>query len=568
MAMGVTCLFGAHGQALAEAAPNASAPTLSRQSLDPSGDLDKNRALEGAADDLLPAPAAGPCPLGQSPLRFTLQSVTFASDFVLARDRLASSYADKLNREIGLAEVCQIRDRAERRLYQEGFLARIEIPPQTIAQGRLELRVIAAHIESVQVHGDAGPAQERLESYIARLRGMKPFSISKAQRFLLLASQIPGIRLSAALQPAAGGEGAVDLIVFVSRKPVDAIADYQNYGSKALGRSAAVTRLDFNGFTPWGERTSLVYYSTLDHAEQEVVQLIEEVRPGSSGLTLQASASYGQSVPGSSLAALRLDGVSFVGSLGLDYPLIRSRRRNLDLSFGFDFIDQKTIFRQSDPLSVDHLRIASLGLDGRQYWRALGMLPAGMMVGQLEVRQGLRVLGASSESSDLVSRIGARSDALVARQTLKLQLNPARWLQLTGDVRGQESSRPLLAYEQFSLGVLSIGRGYDPASVTGDQAIAASLEARLLGLPAPLAGLKALASQASLIGFYDEGSVSNHIATSAGRTLRSAGLGLSVPVGRRFHLDFTYAHPFDRVSDYTAKPPPDRILINFSVAVL
>ena len=196
------------------------------------------------------------------------------------------------------------------------------------------------------------------------------------------------------------------------------------------------------------------------------------------------------------------------------------------------------------------------------------MLPAGMMVGQLEVRQGLRVLGASSESSDLVSRIGARSDAVVARQTLKLQLNPARWLQLTGDVRGQESSRPLLAYEQFSLGVLSIGRGYDPASVTGDQAIAASLEARLLGLPAPLAGLKALASQASLIGFYDEGSVSNHIATSAGRTLRSAGLGLSVPVGRRFHLDFTYAHPFDRVSDYTAKPPPDRILINFSVAVL
>src|SRR6185437_10185707 len=121
-----------------------------------------------------------------------------------------------------------------------------------------------------------GPAQAAVERYVERLRGMKPFDMRKAQRYLLLASDIPGVRVRAAVKPSTSPErGAVDIDVSVSREPWQAVGNVQNLGSRAVGRWSGLVRADARAFTPLGEDTSLVAFHTLDSDEQWVVQLLE-----------------------------------------------------------------------------------------------------------------------------------------------------------------------------------------------------------------------------------------------------------------------------------------------------
>ncbi len=558
--------------ALAQIAAGA-APPSAASAQPPRQELDPARAVAPAArtranDDVLGAPPPGPCPLSRSDLKFTLKTVDFAGALKVDPRKLDAAYTSDVGREIGLAEVCRIRDLAGQVLFRQGILARVEIPPQKIEGGRLQLSVIEAHVVSVQVHGDAGPAQDKVETYLDKLRGMRPFDIRKAQRYLLLASDLPGIRVAAALRPAAEGSGAVDLVVFVSRKPIDALANLQNYGSYALGPGGGVARVDFNGFTRFGERTSMVVYSTLDNAEQRVFELLSEGRLGSDGLTARGLASYGLSAPGGDLAPLRLQGRSLVLDSALVYPVIRARRGNLNLGAGFDLIDQRTAFAEGGVLSEDHLRVLFAHADAEHRWRSAPWFPAGLVGADMDIRRGIRGLGASAPGSDDLSRIGGRSDGLVVRGDAHLDLTFLS--QLSGRIlfSGQYSGTPLLAYEQFAVGNLTIGRGYDPSALTGDEGAAGSVELHAGPFGAPPSWKAPVGLSVSAFGFYDVAAVFTRAVGGTDRTVHSAGGGLDFQLTPRAKLALIYAHPFDKTSEFLPAPPSPRLLLSLTASFL
>src|SRR5437588_7008700 len=177
------------------------------------------------AGDILGPPAPGPCPLASSNLQFTLTGVEFTG---IMDPALAGAYAGLIGRQIPVSAICEIRDRATAILFARGLLARVEIPQQTIMGGRVSFTVIEAFVAAVQVRGNAGPAEEKVEDYVEQLRGLRPFNINQAQRYLLLASDIPGVVISATLRPSAEAPGAVELDVDVSHIAVDAILNSNN----------------------------------------------------------------------------------------------------------------------------------------------------------------------------------------------------------------------------------------------------------------------------------------------------------------------------------------------------
>ena len=140
----------------------------------------------------------GPCPLADSNVQVTLNSVSLRGSTAVSADAFKGAYAEYLGRPQPVSVICAIRDRASRTLFDAGILARVEIPEQRIAGGSLVLDVIEAHVVNVRVRGDVGPAQAAVERYVEQQRGMKPFNMTKAQRYLLLASDIPGLRVRAA----------------------------------------------------------------------------------------------------------------------------------------------------------------------------------------------------------------------------------------------------------------------------------------------------------------------------------------------------------------------------------
>lgn len=545
------------GSAARAQAPRTQQTVPTPQQLQPAEQLPAAQQARRRSD-VFQAPEAGPCPLRDSTLTFTLTSVTFTGAEKLDLKRLARAYDGQIGKTLPVSAICDIRDRASALLFSKGILARVEIPEQKIADGALTLEVIQARVASVRFHGDGGPSQARVEAILERLRGMAPFDLAVAQRYLLLAADIPGVQLSAAIRPSAAGRGAVDLDVTVSRRPIEAALNVQNYGSKTLGREAVLARGDFNGITPFGDRTSLILYSTADLREQKVVQLLEDVRPFDNGVLLHGSVSYAKTKPGDTLAPLGLNGDSLAAELSVGYPVIRKRSLNLNVVGGFDYVDEKTDFgNNGGTLIDDKLRVlfARAAADTRG---ALFDIPYEAGLG-IELRKGLDVLDASQKGSSALSRSEGEADAFVARLDAHVNVQPLPWLQLYGAVTAQDADRPLLTFEELAIGNLTIGRGYDPSSVAGDRGIAGSAEVRF-GPWTPRPWL-----QVSPYAFYDAAYTKYLDTLGDSVTIRSLGGGLRVALARRVDLDVAYVHPIDKPSASAAAPPASRVLATLTV---
>jgi hemolysin activation/secretion protein len=551
------------GWALLAAAPAAAQVALpSRQELDPARAAPIAAAPRG---DLFKGVEAGPCAFRDSAIKVTLKAVEFqgvaASALALSDKALASTYAEFIGREAPLSVVCDIRDRAAALYLRRGVLASVVIPEQRIAEGKLTLTVVEARIASVNYHGDAGPAQKQVARFLDNLRGMAPVDLDVAQRYLLLASDVPGARIQSLLKPSSAGPGALDLDITVSRDAVDGSVVAQNYGSKTVGRDLTLARLDLNGFTGLGERTSIVGYGTLSSDEQRVIQVVERFFIGGDGLAADFSGSWAWTRPGDVLKPLELEGESFAGGLRLTYPLMRHRRRNLNIGVGLDWIDQKVEFGGGAAvLTDDNLRVFFVRLDGHY-------APAGLaansvaMTGVLELRQGVHSLGASRYGELTASRFLGVPDATVMRAEGEIGGR------LAGPVIGklkaawQHTDDPLLSYEEYGVGNLTIGRGYDPSVISGDRAVSASVE--ISTVPLSLAGGRAAWRP---YAFYDVAELTN-IGFGAGELdLTSAGIGVRAQVTSRVAFDLTWAKPFDSPFG-VGDAPSSRVLISLSAAL-
>lgn len=506
----------------------------------------------------------GPCPLETSDVQVTLSSVTFKGATAVDADTLRAAYADYVGRPQPVSVICAIRDRAARIVFDSGVLARVEIPEQRIAGGALVLEVIEAHVVNVRVRGDVGESQAIIERYAEKLRGMKPFDMARAQRYLLLASDVPGVQVRAAVRPSTSAErGAVDIDLTVVRKDPEVFANIQNTGSKQVGRWGGLVRGEIAGYTQFGESTALTAFHTLDSNEQWLVQLAETARFGGEGLVGRGSLTYGESRPGDFLKPLDLKSRSLVANLEAAYPYIRSRNQNLTLAGGLDVIDQKTRAGGAGVLSHDQLRVLYARADG-DYRTEIAARPV-LFNGSVGVRRGLSILGGSDKGDADLTRALGNPDAWVLRAQGGADM--AITDRLTGMIRGQAqySGSSLMPYEQISLGGLTVGRGYDPAALLGDKGVSGAAEVRY----GPIQLHPKVV--AAPYGFFDAGYVASNNALASGvqkdRTLKSVGAGVVFRLFNRANLEVTYAHPIDATRT-GGRRPGDRVLIQLTASLL
>ncbi len=505
----------------------------------------------------------GPCPLESSTVEVTLNSVTFRGATAVGDDQFRSAYAEYIGKPQRVSVICAIRDRASQIVFNNGILARIEIPEQRISGGALILDVIEAQVVNVRVRGDVGPAQAVVERYAEKLRGMKPFDMAKAQRYLLLASDVPGLQVRAAVRPSTSPErGAVDIDLTVTKDGPDVFANIQNTGSKQVGRWGGLIRGEVAANTSFGESAALTAFHTLDSNEQWLVQLAGTARIGAEGAISRGSIVYGESRPGDSLKPLDILSKSIVANLEGAYPVIRSRARNLNVAGGLDLVAQKTSIAGAR-FSKDDLRVFYARADG-DYRTEVLERPV-LLNGALTLRKGLSVLGGSEAGDQNLSRGTAKPEAWVLKGQGGLDIALSN--SLTGMVRAQAqySRSGLLPYEQIALGGLTVGRGYDPAALLGDKGYSGAFELRY----GPLQLHPKVV--AAPYAFFDAGRVSNNNAAGSGlissRTLKSVGAGVVFRVFNRANLEVTYAHPIDSTRT-GGRRPSDRVLIQLTASLL
>ncbi|MEG3088575.1 ShlB/FhaC/HecB family hemolysin secretion/activation protein [Sphingomonas sp. PB4P5] len=510
-----------------------------------------------------------PCPFDGSPLKLTISKLNFTRpDGSAVEPKIAATLA-RVTPPVGerpLSEVCAIRDRANAALRSAGWVASVKIPPQEIAGGTLELQVVTAKIVEIRVRGSAGAYEGILHRRIAQIQALDPLNEHEAERLLLLAGDIPGLEVQLSLRPAGTEQGEVIGELTVASRRYAILGNVQNQNSRLTGRETAYLRGEFYGLTGQADVTYVGLSSTVDFQEQIVAQVGHIMGIDNSGTTVGARFTYAWSRP--DLGALDFRTNTLIAGFDIARPLIRSLRTNLRASGGVDYVDQRSVIKSGDlsiPLTQDKLRIAFLGLDADHRTLRLDGKTALSLGGSLQVRKGFDILDASKQGyrgGTLTSRINGNASALVVRGALDGMIALGPIFSIAGQAQGQWANDPLLNYEQYSVGNLTIGRGYDPGVSTGDQAAAGRGELRVDVPVSTRIGTQ-------LFGFYDYVYLRNldSSAIERSRTFRSFGGGLRVSLPGLAVLDVTYARPRDKASRLDDRRPPNRLLVSLTAQI-
>jgi hemolysin activation/secretion protein len=112
--------------------------------------------------------------------------------------------------------------------------------------------------------------------------------------------------------------------------------------------------------------------------------------------------------------------------------------------------------------------------------------------------------------------------------------------------RGQWSANPLLSSEEFSVGGINLGRGYDPSEVTGDDGIAAKAEVQW---NSPYGTESPYVDGYQVYSFFDIGTVWDQDPTTNSQkrdSISSTGAGVRVNFAGQTQADLAVAFPLTR----------------------
>ncbi|WP_420382707.1 ShlB/FhaC/HecB family hemolysin secretion/activation protein [Novosphingobium sp.] len=536
-------------------APQGSLPTKQEANPDvPQGSRERARASVNENGGFQP----GPCSISDSNLKVSISQVQFtglgggngeplAPEIVRLLQGIGSELGKPGAAPATIKLVCELRDEANFRLRRARYVAAVQIPQQTIDNGVLRLEVISGKIVDVHVHGDAGPFEKLILSKIAALKRLSPLNAADAERILLEANDIPGLSIQMGLSPATYNAKPGDLIgdMKISYRRFSVIGNVQNYNSSLLGRETVYARIEAYDLLGLNDRAYIAGSTTFDFKKQRTIQAGEDITLDAQGDHLSLAGTVAESRP--ALPSLDLRTVSEIGSVAVDHPLLRSLSANARLTAGFEFAQQRTKVYLADvgtPLNLDRVSTFFMRVDGDTRFLRADDSRLALLSGSLELRKGADIFGATKSGQTVggysPSRFYGSSVPFIVRGNISGVLDIGSFVELASTAQGQWANRELLNYDEFALGSLTIGRGYDPGANTGDRALASANEFRLNKPLTPR-------TTAQFYGFFDWVHLWNldPFTTAPSTIQRSVGAGVRLIMTSGLKLDFTYARPLD-----------------------
>lgn len=288
--------------------------------------------------------ARAPCALDQpqfADLRFALKEARFVGLERAAGLSLDEAWQGYRDQDVPVSALCDIRARANAILRRAGYLATVEIPEQSLASGTAQFNIVFGRLTAVRIRGEAGASERLVEAYLSKLTGSDVFNTREAERYLLLADDIPGLNVRLSLRPSVGGEPGDllgEIAVVKERGAID--FNVQNYGSDAIGRFGGLLRGELYNLTGLGDRTTVAVFSTLELVEQQTLQIGHDFRVGSEGLRIGGQFTYSTANPDINLPGFDIQSETVFASVFASYPLVRARSSSLYVDAGFDYADQ------------------------------------------------------------------------------------------------------------------------------------------------------------------------------------------------------------------------------------
>ncbi len=469
-------------------------------------------------------------PKGAEKTFIRVRGVRIVGSSVYTEAQLAPLYAGLIGRRVTLATVYELAQRITAKYGNDGYvLSRAVVPPQQLdPKGAIvHIEVVEGYIDKVEWPPQLSRYRDFFSYYAAKITAQRPANIRTIERYLLLAGDLPGLKFSSSLKPSAE-TGASVLVTEVAEKPIAALGQIDNRGTPGQGPFEYLTSATINNLLGQQEALTLTYAGAIPFKELNYAAAnYRQVLTGE-GLSFIADASDAWGAPDTApLEALHYRTLGPYGDVGLSYPVLRSRERNLTLS-GFFFAWDTQSDVQGATFTDDRLRGFRMRADG-------DFADAFQGINQVYAiaTQGIEGLGSTENGNPLASRTVGRVDFTKLEGYGSRTQPLAAGFSAFAAAYGQYAFTPLLVPEQCGFGGRFFGRAFYPSQFLGDSCIEATGELRydVRGFPPDV-------SKMQLYSFTDWGGLYTlQASTGTPAVVDAASVGAGLRFGWLNHID-------------------------------
>jgi hemolysin activation/secretion protein len=490
--------------------------------------------------------AADDTEAGKTEQHFDVQEYRVVGNTVLTGRDIERLLYPLLGLNKTLKDVEAARSALETLYHDRGYgTVFVDIPPQTVNDAVVRLRVTEGRVEREQISG-AHYFPER--DVIAALPAAKPgtvLQLSKLQEELAAVNTATPDRAVVPILKAGSAPGTVDLALQVNdHLPLHGSLEVNDQASLDTRSLRTIASLSYGDLFGRLDTVSLQYQFTPQQFDQVRVFAANYVwHPLESGL--QPSLQYINS--NSNVAAVGTLGVLGIGEitgLRLAYPFLADAASNQSVTFGVDYkhfrnvINQNATTADDTPITYLNLSFAYAGL-----WR----FDVGAMTSSLTANAGPRGL-VNNQNAFANDRAQGRDNYFYLRGDLAFDFKLPADFRLRLRAAGQAAAEPLITNENFSIAGVDGVRGYLESEVLGDQGLKETVQITSPGwhLHERVLG--------DGYAFFEAGRTWNLDALACqpagtGLHLRSFGGGFDILPGQKLTGSLTWAKALDSATD-------------------
>ena len=176
-------------------------------------------------------------PLGEAAkkIKFHLNGIVLEGNHVYSQQQLEPLYKNKLNKEISVADLFEIVQSITNYYRNNGYIiTRAVLPPQHVKNGVVKIQIVEGFIDKVSVGGEPHGAKCMVLVYGRKIRSCPPLRLSRMEKYLLLANELPATDVKAVLSPSKTKTGAADLTLMTQNRLITGYLSYDDYGTRYI----------------------------------------------------------------------------------------------------------------------------------------------------------------------------------------------------------------------------------------------------------------------------------------------------------------------------------------------
>lgn len=443
------------------------------------------------------------------------------------------------------------------------LVARAVLPPQTVKDGVLTLRIIPGHYDSPHINNTAG-VKTSVAQRLVRTTTPVGDVVTRTQleREALLLSELPGVNAQVAMKAGSQQGTTTPEITLVPGQRFGGYVGLDNQGDPTTGRSRVMAGGHVNNLLGMGDQLRV---DLLDAYEKS------DLFNGALDYSLLAGGAYGTRVGANyshlnyrySLNKLGFKGYSDNWGLYVTQPWIRTSRARVDVRLG----GGQQFLTDTYP--------DVLGGKGRKQVSTGALTLTGSVAGLPGGVTGFGVTGTTGNVGlrNETARLWSRNDGQFARLNYQLNHEQQVWgpFSVYAGVKGQLADGNLDASQKFLMGGPSAVRAYDIGDGSADQGVVGTAEVRshwsMPGQrwPGATPGL-------TVAAFYDQGrgeqyrnndnGHGGHLTRNNNLNLAGAGLYATVADAGNYALTMTWAHRTGNADPNAVHDDSDRFWVS------